>query len=124
MPVALRRIPANPLNLIRLIPAEGAWVDGFLGFFAVPHSWTVRHSWPALRARADTDNSELQEITVTATLRNTPASEVPASVTVLDRETLSDAGRANFQDVLGLVPNLNWAGDTSLPRYFSTARHR
>jgi iron complex outermembrane receptor protein len=69
-------------------------------------------------ARADTDNSELQEITVTATLRNTPASEVPASVTVLDRETLSDAGRANFQDVLGLVPNLNWAGDTSLPRYF------
>jgi outer membrane receptor protein involved in Fe transport len=61
---------------------------------------------------------ELQEILVTATLRNTPAIEVPASVTVLDATTLRDAGRINFEDVLGLIPNLNWAGDTSLPRYF------
>jgi outer membrane receptor protein involved in Fe transport len=51
-------------------------------------------------------------------LRSTPATEVPGSVTVLDRQTLLDAGRANFEDVLGLIPNLNWAGDTSLPRYF------
>jgi len=63
-------------------------------------------------------NSQLDEIIVTATLRSTPASEVPASVTVLDQQTLRDAGRANFEDVLGLIPNLNWAGDTSLPRYF------
>jgi outer membrane receptor protein involved in Fe transport len=63
-------------------------------------------------------DTELQEIVVTATLRNTPASEVPASVTVLDAKTLRDAGRINFEDVLGLIPNLNWAGDTSLPRYF------
>ena len=33
-------------------------------------------------------------------------------------QTLHDAGRSNFEDVLGLIPNLNWAGDTSLPRYF------
>jgi outer membrane receptor protein involved in Fe transport len=68
-------------------------------------------------AASDTD-TELDEIIVTATLRSTPASEVPGSVTVLDRQTLLDAGRANFEDVLGLIPNLNWAGDTSLPRYF------
>jgi len=60
----------------------------------------------------------LDEIVVTATLRSTPAIDVPASVTVLDRQTLRDAGRSNFEDVLGLIPNLNWAGDTSLPRYF------
>jgi len=65
----------------------------------------------------DTDNP-LDEIVVTATLRNMPASELPASVTVLDATTLRDAGRSNFEDVLGLIPNLNWAGDTSLPRYF------
>jgi iron complex outermembrane receptor protein len=64
------------------------------------------------------NNSQLDEIIVTATLRSAPAGEVPASVTVLDRQTLRDAGRANFEDVLGLIPNLNWAGDTSLPRYF------
>jgi outer membrane receptor protein involved in Fe transport len=60
----------------------------------------------------------LDEIIVTATWRSTPLGEVPGSVTVLDRQTLRDAGRANLEDVLGLIPNLNWAGDTSLPRYF------
>jgi outer membrane receptor protein involved in Fe transport len=63
------------------------------------------------------DPATLEEIVVTATLRSAPAIDVPASVTVLDRQTLEDAGRTNFEDVLGMIPNLNWAGDTSLPRY-------
>jgi iron complex outermembrane receptor protein len=61
---------------------------------------------------------ELQEILVTATLRRQSLQEVPASVTVLDPRTLRDAGRQHFEDVLKLVPNLNWAGGTSRPRYF------
>ena len=64
------------------------------------------------------NDPQLDEILVTATLRSAPMIEVPASVTVLDGQTLRDAGRANFEDVLALIPNLNWAGDTSLPRYF------
>ena len=72
----------------------------------------------AAAADSDAGNSQLSEIVVTATLRSTPAIDVPASVTVLDQRTLTDAGRTNFGDVLGLIPNLNWAGDTSLPRYF------
>jgi iron complex outermembrane receptor protein len=68
---------------------------------------------------ASPDSGEsLDEVVVTATLRSAPAIDVPASVTVLDRQTLRDVGRTNFEDVLGLIPNLNWAGDTSLPRYF------
>ena len=39
-------------------------------------------------------------------------------MTVLDAKTLHEAGQQNFEDVMALVPNLNWAGDTSLPRYF------
>ena len=75
----------------------------------------------ALRAQANDvegPDSSLAEVTVTATLRAAPAIDVPASITVLDQQTLRDAGRTNFEDVLALVPNLNWAGDTSLPRYF------
>jgi iron complex outermembrane recepter protein len=72
---------------------------------------------PAGAADSNTD-AQLDEVVVTATLRQTPAIDVPASVTVLDQQTLRDAGRANLEDVLGLIPNLNWAGDTSLPRYF------
>lgn len=44
--------------------------------------------------------------------------DVPASVSVLDATTLAEAGQEHLQDVLALIPNLNWAGDTSRPRYF------
>jgi iron complex outermembrane recepter protein len=75
-------------------------------------------SLPADADDSSSNDPQLDEIIVTATLRAAPAIEVPASVTVLDAKTLRDAGRANLEDVLGLIPNLNWAGDTSLPRYF------
>jgi outer membrane receptor protein involved in Fe transport len=70
-----------------------------------------------IHADNSNDGSPLDEIVVTATLRSAPSIDVPASVTVLDARTLQDAGRANLEDVLALIPNLNWAGDTSLPRY-------
>src|ERR1019366_3534101 len=67
---------------------------------------------------ADSGGTQLDPIIVTATLKPLPESEIPGSVSVLDSNTLRDAGRQNFEDVLALVPNFNWAGDTSLPRYF------
>jgi len=60
----------------------------------------------------------LEEIVVTASLRPAPASEFPASTTVLDADVLQSAGLQHLQDVLGLVPNLNWSGGTSRPRFF------
>ncbi len=62
--------------------------------------------------------STLEEVIVTATLRPTVSLDVPASVTVLDRDTLKEAGLQHLQDVLPLVPNLNWASGSSRPRYF------
>jgi iron complex outermembrane recepter protein len=61
---------------------------------------------------------QLEEIIVTAALRPVPISELPGSATVLTETTLRDAGQQHLEDVLALVPNLNWAGDTSRPRYF------
>jgi outer membrane receptor protein involved in Fe transport len=72
---------------------------------------------PSVRPDAGAGIS-LEEIVVTAMLRTAPAIEVPASVTVLSQQVLRDAGQQSLQDVLGLIPNLNWAGDTSRPRYF------
>jgi iron complex outermembrane recepter protein len=60
----------------------------------------------------------LQEIVVTATLRPVGVAELPQSVTVLDANTLRSAGVQHFEDVLSLVPDLNWAAGTSLPRFF------
>ena len=69
-------------------------------------------------ATADPPAGELDEIVVTATLRSQSLAETPGSISVLDAQTLRDAGQQHFEDVLPLVPNLNWAGDTSRPRYF------
>ena len=60
----------------------------------------------------------LQEVVVTASLRRSAALDLTASTTVLDAKTLGQAGVQHLQDVLALVPNLNWASGTSRPRYF------
>src|SRR5271167_951535 len=67
---------------------------------------------------AEDADQPLVEIVVTATLRSIPLEQMPGSVTVLGSAALHDAGQEHFEDVLPLVPNLNWAGDTSRPRYF------
>src|SRR5512138_3797418 len=64
------------------------------------------------------DNQVLEEVVVTATLREQTLLDTPVSITVLDERTLRDAGRQHFEDVLAAVPNLNWAGGTSRPRFF------
>jgi iron complex outermembrane recepter protein len=60
----------------------------------------------------------LEEIVVTAALESLPLEQMPGSITVLTATELRDAGLQHFEDVLPLVPNLNWAGDTARPRYF------
>jgi outer membrane receptor protein involved in Fe transport len=77
--------------------------------------WALASS---LDVRADDRDPQLEEIIVTASLRAVPQAELPGSVSVLSATTLRDAGQQHFEDVLALVPNLNWAGDTSRPRYF------
>jgi outer membrane receptor protein involved in Fe transport len=85
----------------------------FLGLFFA----ALASAAPAI-ATGGTSDSQLDEIIVTATLRPVPLAELPGSVSVLTDATLRDAGQQHFEDVLALVPNLNWAGDTSRPRYF------
>jgi iron complex outermembrane receptor protein len=68
---------------------------------------------------AQPPGNSLQEVVVTATLlRDQPVLTVPASITVLDSATLQAVGQQHFEDVIGMVPNLNWSGDTNRPRYF------
>ncbi|HEV8444968.1 MAG TPA: TonB-dependent receptor [Steroidobacteraceae bacterium] len=72
----------------------------------------------ASAAPTSNDSSSLDEVVVTAELRDRSLQQLPASATVLDAHTLEIAGVQHFQDVLNLVPNLNWAAGTSRPRFF------
>ncbi len=87
-----------------------------------PVYWTILASAlvipPLMPSFTQAADEVLEEVIVTATLRPQSLLEVPSSVTVLDSRTLQDAGQQHFEDVLGLVPNLNWAGGTSRPRFF------
>ncbi len=66
----------------------------------------------------ESDQTTLDEVVVTAELRDRALDALPMSATVLEADTLSMAGVTHFQDVIGLVPNLNWSAGTSRPRYF------
>jgi outer membrane receptor protein involved in Fe transport len=69
-------------------------------------------------AAAAGDPAPLEEVVVTAELRDRDLTDLPTSATVLEAKTLELAGVDHFQDVLALVPNLNWSAGTSRPRYF------
>jgi len=66
----------------------------------------------------DAAGAPLEEVVVTASLRRQTLQEIPVSITVLAETTLEAAGLQHLGDVLGLVPNLNWSGGTSRPRFF------
>lgn len=78
----------------------------------VPHA-ALAEAQPGVAAA-----TELEEVVVTASLRQQTLGEIPVSITVLDESTLEAVGLQHFADVLGLVPNLNWSGGTSRPRFF------
>lgn len=60
----------------------------------------------------------LEEIVVTASLRAETQLETPTSLTVLGRDAIAQAGEQHFEEVMPLVPNLNWSAGSSRPRYF------
>jgi outer membrane receptor protein involved in Fe transport len=58
------------------------------------------------------------EIVVTARLRSEALRDVPASITVLERQVIELASLQHFEELTTLVPNLNWSGEGSRARYF------
>jgi len=60
----------------------------------------------------------LEEVIVTAEFRQSAALELDSSITVLNRETIESATLQHFEEMIALVPNMNWSGDGSRARYF------
>ena len=79
--------------------------------------WLLAALLSCARAAATPDNT-LEEVVVTSSLSGTHAADLAQSVTVLGRDSLSELGVQHFQDVLGAIPDLNWAAGTSRPRFF------
>ncbi len=57
-------------------------------------------------------------IVVTSDFRAGEQAQQPASLTILDQQLIEEAGEQHFEELINWVPNLNWAGGSSRPRYF------
>ena len=57
-------------------------------------------------------------VVVASALRETELAAVPASITVLDPATIQRAAVQHVEELIPLVPNLNWSGEGSRARYF------
>jgi outer membrane receptor protein involved in Fe transport len=64
------------------------------------------------------DERVLEEIVVTADFRARPATELPSSVSVLERQDIEALAVQHFEELVRAVPNLNWSGDGHRARYF------
>jgi len=60
----------------------------------------------------------IEEIVVTASLRERNLADVPVSLTVLDSAFIDDRAIQHFEELTYVVPNLNWSGDGHRARYF------
>ncbi len=60
----------------------------------------------------------IDEITVSADFRGRTLAEVPFSVSVLDAEFIDEIAVQHFEELVNIVPNMNWSGDGHRARYF------
>ncbi len=63
-------------------------------------------------------SESIDEIVVTADFRGRDAQSVPVSVTVLGAAEIEEAAIQHFEELVFLVPNMNWSGDGNRARYF------
>lgn len=59
----------------------------------------------------------VDEIVVTADYRGRPATEIPASVSILNAAEISETAIQHFEELIGSLPNLNWSGDGHRAKY-------
>ncbi len=71
----------------------------------------------AAPALAD-DDVVVDEIVVTADFRERPARQLPSSVSVLDGGFIEASAVQHFEELVNVIPNLNWSGDGHRARYF------
>lgn len=61
---------------------------------------------------------QIDEIIVTADFRERPMQELAASVSVLDGAFVEQTAVQHFEELVDMIPNLNWSGDGHRARYF------
>ncbi len=80
-------------------------------------SAAVLASAPAFGDDIGDNDAEIEEIVVTATFRSEDLNRVPSSIDVLDADTIAARSATHLDDLLGAIPNLNFAKGASRARF-------
>ena len=59
----------------------------------------------------------IEEIIVTADFRERLVKELPASITIFNAEQIEELAVQHFEELINVVPNVNWSGDGHRARY-------
>jgi len=70
------------------------------------------------RPKNDTSVNLENKVVIADLREGTFQTEISTSISVLDSDTIEAAGTQHFEDILSLVPNLNWSAGSNRPRYF------
>jgi outer membrane receptor protein involved in Fe transport len=59
----------------------------------------------------------IDEIVVVADYRGRTVAELPSAISLLDAEAVSGLAVQHFEELIGVLPNMNWSGDGHRARY-------
>ena len=66
---------------------------------------------------ASEDAQDIEEIVVTATFRGEELYQVPSSISVVPAEAIARRGATHLEEILNMIPNLNYAKGSSRARF-------
>jgi len=103
----------NQFSRITLILVEMTIVAVITMVMAVIVAISVAGS---ARASNDVSDAVVDELVV-STFRETGAEQLASSITLLDRDVIRQSAVQHFEELIALVPNLNFSGDGNRARY-------
>ncbi len=64
------------------------------------------------------ENTVENKLIISSLYREVSLLDSATNISVLSEDAIEDAGEQHLEELLNLIPNLNWAGGSSRPRYF------
>ena len=82
------------------------------------NSWLIAASLSVMLSLPAYAGNDIDEIIVTADYRSRSTTKLPSSVSVMHADYIEAVAVQHFEELINIVPNLNWSGDGHRARYF------
>jgi len=125
-------LTGDPVSGCEITGASAGTISDSTGFYdleldsedlvSIHHIGYLSQSYPASRLPEtillDPATIRGESVSVTGSLRTKSLLDSDGGVTLISKRSLDNTSEPHFQGLIDKVPNLNWAGGSSRPRYF------